>query len=614
MSGQSAGTTAKAAVERPVKKGAGAMGSVHMKLVMIMVLLIVCLMTVVGAFLVNSVSAFYLNDFYSQIAQVFLDEELCRDLTTKTDGEEDGAAKLNEILKAYAGELGVDGRNRKLYILDSNGQCRVRPAGDTDPLQYTSNLTFALTTGLETGESGDESNLAVDYMDVAIPIHRGDDGYIIYILDNKATANGLTDQIFLLIMEALVFGLVITVLLTFPLSSTMVTPIRRLTEGSMRVARGDFSHKIEVASQDEIGVLTDTFNDMAGQLQDTLRQVENERNKLDTLFLHMTDGVVAFSRQGQVIHSNPAAARMLHQSIDGTTAYGQLFGEDAPLEQVLAAPDHLEAERQVQDSYLQLLMAPFDRGREGGGVLVVIHDVTEQRKSQELQREFVANVSHELRTPLTNIRSYAETISDSVGDLPPDMEKKFLGVILNETDRMTHIVQDLLTLSRFDSGKDELKLTRFSFAEAVQSLYHAVYMEARRHDHELKLALEPDLPAIVADRERIVQVMMNVVSNAIKYTPDGGHITISAGRRGDLVWMVVDDDGIGIPAQDRPRIFERFYRVDKARSRQSGGTGLGLSIAKEIVTLHQGSLRILDKEGPGLAVCLELKIEGPDHE
>ena len=235
MSGQNAGATARAAVEHPVKKGSGAMGSVHMKLVMIMVLLIVCLMTVVGAFLINSVSAFYLEDFYSQIAQVFLDEELCRDLTTKVDGEEDGAAKLGEILKAYAGELGVDGRNRKLYILDSNGQCRVRPAGDTAPLQYTSNLTFALTTGLETGESGDESNLAVDYMDVAIPIHRGDDGYVIYILDNKTTANDLTDQMFLLIMEALVFGLVITVLLTFPLSSTMVTPIRRLTEGSMRV-------------------------------------------------------------------------------------------------------------------------------------------------------------------------------------------------------------------------------------------------------------------------------------------------------------------------------------------------------------------------------------------
>ncbi len=176
-------------------------------------------------------------------------------------------------------------------------------------------------------------------MDVAIPIHRGDDGYIIYILDNKTTANDLTDQMFLLIMEALVFGLVISVLLTFLLSSTMVTPIRRLTEGSMRVAQGDFSHKIEVASQDEIGVLTDTFNDMAGQLQDTLRQVENERNKLDTLFLHMTDGVVAFSRQGQVIHSNPAADRMLRRTIGrDRPPMASSSGTSPPLEQVLAGP------------------------------------------------------------------------------------------------------------------------------------------------------------------------------------------------------------------------------------------------------------------------------------
>ena len=379
-----------------------------------------------------------------------------------------------------------------------------------------------------------------------------------------------------LIIEALIFGLVISILLSFLLSKTMVTPIQKLTEGAMRVAERDFSRKIEVLSQDEIGVLTDTFNDMAGQLQDTLRQVENERNKLDTLFLHMTDGVVAFSRTGQVIHSNPAAARMLRQKIGPDTTYEALFPDGAALEQVLSADDHLEEERQVRDSFLQLLMAPFDRGRAGGGVLVVLHDVTEQRKNEELRREFVANVSHELRTPLTNIRSYAETLNDSAGEIPPAMEKKFLGVILNESDRMTHIVQDLLTLSRFDSRRDELKLARFPFGEAVKDIYNAVYMEAQRHSHVLTLDLEPDLPQILADRERIVQVMMNIVSNSIKYTPDGGHIDIYAGQRRGRVWMIVDDDGIGIPEEDRPRIFERFYRVDKARSRQSGGTGLGL--------------------------------------
>ena len=589
------------------------MRSLHMKLVMIMVLLILSLMMVVGAFLINSVTAFYLEDFYSQMSDVFSDPGLVSDLTTETPDEENGAERMADVLDAYVGVLGVDGRNRKLYILDSDGVCLVAPEGENQVLEYTKNLNFALNTGLETNEVGDESNLAADYMDLAVPIHRGDEGYVIYILDNKATANSLTEKMFLLIMEALVFGRVISVLLSFLLSKTMVTPIQRLTEGAMRVAEGDFSRKIQVASRDEIGVLTDTFNDMADQLQDTLRQVENERNKLDTLFLHMTDGVVACSRDGKVIHSNPAADQMLLRHIGPESDYGQLFGDIAPLDQVLEAPDHLEGELQVRDRFLQLLLAPFDRGREGGGALVVIHDVTAQRKNEEMRREFVANVSHELRTPLTNIRSYAETLAESAEDIPPAMEKKFLGVILNESDRMTHIVQDLLTLSRLDSGRDDLKLGRFSFEAALQDLYNAVYMEAQRHAHTLKLELESELPAIVADRERVLQVMMNIVSNSIKYTPDGGHITISAGRTEDRVWMVVDDDGIGIPPEDRSRIFERFYRVDKARSRQSGGTGLGLSIAKEIVNRHQGLLELQDKDGPGLALRLELKIEGPDH-
>ena len=585
--------------------------SLHMKLVMIMVLLIMSLMMVVGAFLINSVTAFYLEDFYGQMADVFGDPMLNHDLTTPAEEEEDGAVQLALVLDAYAGELGVDNRNRKLYILDGNGVCRVSPDGGSVQLEYTENLTFALTTGLETGEVGDESNLALDYMDVAIPIQRGGEDYVIYIVDNKSTSNDLTDQMLVLIIEALIFGLVISILLSFLLSKTMVTPIQSLTEGAMRVAERDFSKKIKVPSQDEIGVLTDTFNDMAGQLQDTLRQVENERNKLDTLFLHMTDGVVAFSREGLVIHSNPAANRMLRRGIGPETMYAELFGDIAPLERVLDAPDYLESELQVRDSFLQLLMAPFDRGRAGGGALAVLHDVTEQRKNEEMRREFVANVSHELRTPLTNIRSYAETLLENEGDMPPEMEQKFLGVILNESDRMTHIVQDLLTLSRFDSERDELKLSRFPFGEAVNDIYNAVYMEAQKHDHALTLEMEPDLPEILADRERVLQVMMNIVSNSIKYTPDGGHIDIYAGRRRERVWMVVDDDGIGIPEEDRPRIFDRFYRVDKARSRQSGGTGLGLSIAKEIVDRHRGRITLMNKDGPGLMIRLELNIEGP---
>ena len=585
--------------------------SLHMKLVMIMVLLILSLMTVVGAFLINSVMAFYLEDFYTQMSNVFARESLTRDLTTATQGEEDGAQAILDILETYSGELGLNGYSRTLFILD--GETGEYLAGNNDDagknLSYDSaNLTHALATG----EDSSSPNMAADYMDVAITLDRGGSSYVIYILDNKTTVNSLISQMFVLILESLVFGLVISILLSFLLSKTMIIPIQRLTEGAMRVAHGDFSRMIQVASRDEIGVLTDTFNDMAGQLQDTLRQVENERNKLDTLFLHMTDGVVAFSRNGEVIHSNPAAEEMLGRTITAEATYEELFGDLLSLEQVLQAPDYLEEERWEGERFLQLLLAPFDRDRQGG-VLVVLHDVTQQRKTQDMQREFVANVSHELRTPLTNIRSYAETLSDSAGELPPTTEKKFLGVILNESDRMTHIVQDLLTLSRFDSGKDELHLVRFPFDVAVQDLYNAVYMEAQRHDHKMKLRLEPDLPAVVADRERVLQVMMNIVSNSIKYTPNGGHILVSAGREGDRVWMQVDDDGIGIPPKDRPRIFERFYRVDKARSRQSGGTGLGLSIAKEIVDRHEGVLELVDREGPGLSMRMELKIEGPSH-
>ena len=584
--------------------------SLHMKMVMIIVLLILSLMTVVGAFLVNSVMAFYLDDFYTRMQSVFEQEALVSDLRTPNEGEEDGGEALMSVLSAYSGQLGLDGRSRKLYILDGTGQYLAGSDGrDGEAPDYSPNL-MAVLSGRE--EVGDDSGAAADFMDLAVAIQRGEQDYVIYIYDNKDTVSDLIDQIFVLIVEALFFGLVISVLLSFLLSKTMVTPLQRLTEGAKRVAAGDFGSKIDVTSQDEIGVLTDTFNDMAGQLHDTLEQVESERNKLDTLFLHMTDGVVAFNAAGQVIHANPAAGQMLGRQIGPDTDYNTLFGAAAPLAALLRAPDYLRGEMQAGSRYLELLMAPFDRDRQGGA-LVVLHDMTEQRKNEEMRREFVANVSHELRTPLTNIRSYAETLADSAGQLAPATEKKFLGVILNESDRMTHIVQDLLTLSRLDSGRDELKLARFPFGQAVQDLYNAVYMEAQRHGHALTLSMPDDLPQVVADRERILQVMMNVVSNAIKYTPDGGKISISAGRTDRQVWMLVDDNGIGIPAADRDRIFERFYRVDKARSRQSGGTGLGLSIAKELVDRHRGRLELVDKEGPGLAVRLTLWIEGPDH-
>ena len=283
-----------------------------------------------------------------------------------------------------------------------------------------------------------------------------------------------------------------------------------------------------------------------------------------------------------------------------------------PLETVLTTDrDCLEIETVWGERILLLLLAPFNREKQVG-VLVVVHDVTQQVKNETMRKEFVANVSHELRTPITNIRSYAETLAENP-DLPPDTTASFLGVILSESDRMTHIVQDLLTLSRFDSGHSELNLTTFPFAGLLEESCQAMRIEAQRRGHTLRLEGTGGLPAIRADRERISQVVMNVLSNAIKYTPDGGRIVLTAGCTTDRVWLEVADNGIGIPPEDRDRIFERFYRVDKARSRESGGTGLGLSIAQEIVRQHQGSLTLVDRPGPGTTLRLELKREGPDR-
>ena len=593
--------------------------SLHMKLVLIMVLLIVSLMAVVGSFLINSVVGFYLDSFNQQMYSAFTDPDFVGALQTEGENEEDGAQAIKAVLEANVGSLGVDSHTRNYFILDSTLRYL---AGSDDAqgasLQLTPNLSAAML-----GQTGYGTDVAASYMDVAIPITRGDASYIIYILDNRETVEELNGQLFVLILEALVFGLVISVLLSFLLSKTMITPIERLTAGAERVAAGDFSSRIEVASRDEIGVLTNTFNNMASQLRHTLQEVENERNKLGTLFLHMTDGVVAFSGDGSIIHANPAAEEMLGRPIGAGDSYEALFGDIMPLPLLLALqqPSYQGGERQVNGRSLEVLLAPFsgvsqDDGEGQGGVMAVIHDVTQQRKTEEERKEFVANVSHELRTPLTNIRSYAETLADAGGDMPDGLRANFLGVILSESDRMTHIVQDLLTLSRFDSGKSPINLTAFPFQQMMRDVYNAVLLEAHRHGHSLTLELAPELPEITADRERITQVLMNVVSNAIKYTPDGGRIQMRAGVTGDgrQVWAEVEDNGIGIPQEDRGRIFDRFYRVDKARSRESGGTGLGLSIAREIIKQHKGAIELVDREGPGLTVRVRLWIEGPDHE
>ena len=241
------------------------------------------------------------------------------------------------------------------------------------------------------------------------------------------------------------------------------------------------------------------------------------------------------------------------------------------------------------------------------------NNIDELQRSEQMRKEFVANVSHELRTPITSIRSYAETLEDTDG-MPPEMQRDFLRVIVNESDRMTKIVQDLLTLSRFDAGSFQFDFDNFAFDKSVRDVYNAVLIEAQNHKHSFTLEIEPGMPMIRGDRARIEQVLMNMVSNAIKYTHDGGSIRLSAGFGDGKVWATVRDNGIGIPKEDIDKVFDRFYRVDKARSRESGGTGLGLSIAREIVLRHDGEISLESTPGKGTAITAILPVGGPENE
>ena len=578
------------------------MRSLRTKMVMILVLLILALMTVVGSFLINGVGNYFIENFYIQMEQSFSQDYILQ-LQQAAADPETAPTQLKQMIMSQA-DLGIDLSGRNVYILNSAGMV-LDSSNQMQSVSMTPNLLSAMN-----GEVGQSGSIVSDYMDLAVPIESGQQRYIIYILDNKLTVDDLTGELFGIILQALVLGLVICLVLAFLLSQILITPIRALTAGTRQVAVGDFSQKLEVTSRDEIGILTRNFNHMSQVLQNTISEAENERNKLSTLFLHMTDGVVAFGPTGMMIHCNPAATRFLARNMDPTISFDSIFGENVEFRKLLKLKrsEHMEYPMRVGDRDLELFMAPFSPNQSLGGAMVVIHDVTMQKKSEQTRREFVANVSHELRTPLTNVKSYAETIISAGDDLPPELRSNFLGVIVSEADRMTRIVKDLLTLTKFDYGKMEMNISRFPFAEAVENVHKAVALDAQKHRHELVLDCPDDLPHVDGDRERIEQVVMNIVSNAIKYTADGGRIEIAAGTTGLNVFVRVSDNGIGIPEKDLPRLFERFYRVDKARSRESGGTGLGLSIAREILAQHKGDIHIDSVYGEGTVVTITLPI------
>lgn len=584
--------------------------SLHMKLVIILILLIVSVMAIMGTFLVNSVGSYYLNDFETQIENVMTENnyETYRSLEQAAQ-ETDAPERIMEILSAFVGRLGIDSY-RTYAVLDGNGTFLT---GDNGALASELTRTPNILTAVG-GEVGAANTTIDSYMDYAIPLGKDDDGepkYIVYFFDDKRETRDLSWNFFGIVVKAMTFGLLVAVLLSFLLSKTITTPIENIRTRAQMVAAGDFSHRLDIQSNDEIGELTATFNHMADRLHDTLEEIQGERDKLGTIFLHMTDGVTAFNAEGKLIHMNPTAENLLGATFQEDAHFNDVFeGIDAPTPIAAEEQGFVQMELERMGRTLSVLFAPY--GENERGIIAVIHDITEQRKLDEARREFIANVSHELRTPLTNVKSYTETLIDAAGELPTDTEVKFLSVIAGETDRMTRIVKDLLTLSKLDCGKMDLHFHRFSMQHMVESVYNAMVLEAGNNGLELTLNIQGKMPDMNGDRERLEQVVINILSNAVKYTPSGGHIVLSAARRDEGHVMIrVKDDGMGIPKDDIPRLFERFYRVDKARSRAKGGSGLGLAIAKEMVEAHRGTIYLESQLDEGTTVTVVLPTNLP---
>ena len=591
---------------RAERNGSLMIKSLHLKLVLILVLLIVAVMTIVGTYLINSVTSYYIEEFGTQMQSVFTVETF--ETLQKAAAESDGVLRIEGILSAYSGLLGL-GPDRSMYILDGQTGACLSETGKEVNVELTKNITEALL-----GRVGIGNSMAESFIDFAAPIQTDTgDTFIVYIRDNREGVSSLSWLIFSILIQAMLLGLFIAIVLSFLLSKTITTPIERLTKSAKRIAEGEFEPLMVSETKDELGTLTSTFNAMATTLQQTLRSVEAEKNKLSTLLVHMTDGVVAFDMRGRLILMNPTAEKQLNTTYDDTHTFNKLFGKllKTSLGEVRAVSPStiLQFDADIVDKKLRIFIAPFG-GRDDGGIITVIHDITEQARLEDARREFVANVSHELRTPLTNVKSYTETMLDDE-DVPRETEKRFLRVILNETDRMTRIVKDLLTLSRMDYDKMDWNFTRFSPSILLEDVIDAMLKDAERHNHVLTLDVGGALPDMVGDRERIEQVVINIVSNAIKYTQDGGRVQVSATAVDGLMTIVVRDTGIGIPEEDVPRLFERFYRVDKARSRERGGTGLGLAIAREIVEHHRGTIQVDSKFGQGTTVTITLPTDLP---
>lgn len=425
--------------------------------------------------------------------------------------------------------------------------------------------------------------------------------------------NLLNSQIYeskiIMIIFIIVF-LFFMVLMGIIVAKVVISPISELIKSAERATKSERKKYLNNGNKkkNEINDLVSAFDSMNNELKENLNEVTRQKKQIETILLHMTDGIIAFNIEGKVIHINNAAKTFL--KIDKEETFEEIFQKynlDINLEKVIYLENWASSEKKLnlEDRTMNLFFAPFKNENDRpGGVIVVIQDITEHVKLDTMRKRFVADVSHELKTPITSIMGYADTLLEN--DVDSEVNKKFLERISAEASRMSRLVSDLLTLSRYDTSKAKIEKSEFDLGALVKYTFDGLDLEMKKKNQIGECFVTSNVPLVYADKNGIERVVLNILTNAIKYTPEGGSIKVYVGFVYNDAYIKIIDTGIGIPKDDLDKIFERFYRVDKARTREMGGTGLGLSIAKEILDQNNSMIDIKSEVGKGTEVVIRI--------
>ncbi|MBZ5942156.1 cell wall metabolism sensor histidine kinase WalK [Weissella cibaria] len=600
--------------------------SIHFKIALVFTLTLLVTLELVGAFFVKRLEQQNLASFRTQIAlPAYVNDSLTQQLTSsdQTKVNADIHTILTSVNNASISEI---------TVVDSSGIVRgtsdINNQDEVGQKTTDANVKAALAGGKYT-KNPVEQRSGTRYQVMVKPLVSSSAGEsnIVGVVEVRASLETVYDNlnhISLIYFSASLLAVMLGVVMAVIISRSLTKPIAEINDRTTRIAQGDYSGGILVRSNDEIGQLAENVNALAVRIEETTNSTEFERRRLDSVLEHMTDGVIATDRRGSINIINTAALQMTGID-DSTVAMGQSILEVLQISNRYNLRELLDNQEELlldfsTDERQLIIRAYFSLIQRASGfisgLVIVLHDVTEQQRIELERRQFVSNVSHELRTPLTSVKSYVDALQEGAID-DPEVARNFLAVAQDETTRMIHMINDLLELSRMDSGTMKLETEYVNVGELFNYILNRFDMIIANDDKPEKYyTIKREIPKVQIwvelDTSKFTQVIDNIMNNAIKYSPDGGVVTARMIDNQKEVVLSITDQGLGIPKKDLGHIFDRFFRVDKARSRAQGGTGLGLAISKEIIERFGGRIWVESAEGQGSTFSISLPYEPYD--